>query len=341
MVEKMKKMYFKTHFSLTIYLRKSFLVMQKHISNCFKIFIVVAIFSLSACTQEKQPAVKESEPNTQLVAYNPTINKEASDVGPDFKSYWYQGKAELSSFHLEQARYGEIHKGHAVLIFVTEDFWTDKQVKYEFGKKTKDVVSVLKLNFTKKFNTGIYPYSLMTSSFTPIEGKSPLKLSSSMQEWCGQAYMQINQTNKGYDGLYHSYFQAEADQNFKLAENVVFEDGIWNQIRKNPKKLPEGEFMAVPDLMYLRMFHKEPKAYKAKGKYEANRVNAFYTLEYPELGRTIRIQFETPFPHQILGWEEKRNGLTTKAFRKKTLMLPYWGLNGVSDSTYRKQLELP
>src|SRR5262245_19023266 len=78
-----------------------------------------------------------------------------------FHGYWYQQKAELARYALSQARYGEIHKGESVLIFVTEPFWKDKQVKYEFGDKT-DSLSVLKLNFTRKFYTGIYPYSVMT-----------------------------------------------------------------------------------------------------------------------------------------------------------------------------------
>ncbi len=43
-----------------------------------------------------------------------------------FKQTWYAGKAELSTYNLQQARYGEIRNGEAVLIFVTEDFSTNK-----------------------------------------------------------------------------------------------------------------------------------------------------------------------------------------------------------------------
>jgi len=77
-----------------------------------------------------------------------------SAASPDnaFRQYWYAGKAELTRYALEQARYGEIHKGDAVLVFVTEPFLIDKQVKYEFGDNSK-AVSVLKLNLVKKFFT--------------------------------------------------------------------------------------------------------------------------------------------------------------------------------------------
>ena len=62
-----------------------------------------------------------------------TIPLAASPSPPaaDFGAYWYQGKAEITSYTLEQARYGEIHSGHAVLVYVTEDFSRGKQVKLD------------------------------------------------------------------------------------------------------------------------------------------------------------------------------------------------------------------
>ena len=46
-----------------------------------------------------------------------------------FGSYWYQGKAEINTYALAQFRYGEKREAEAVLIFVTEDFSREKQVK--------------------------------------------------------------------------------------------------------------------------------------------------------------------------------------------------------------------
>ncbi|MBW1902875.1 MAG: septum formation inhibitor Maf, partial [Deltaproteobacteria bacterium] len=109
-------------------------------------------------------------------------------TGEEFNNYWFQGLAEISRFDLEQARYGEIHKGDAVLIYVTEEFFTDKQVKSELGKQP-GAVPVLKLNFVRNFITGIYPYSMMSSIFTPVNRRQhpqSLKVTTSIQEWCGQ-----------------------------------------------------------------------------------------------------------------------------------------------------------
>ena len=38
-------------------------------------------------------------------------------AGEEFNAYWYAGKAEITSYSLQQARYGELRDGHAVLIF--------------------------------------------------------------------------------------------------------------------------------------------------------------------------------------------------------------------------------
>ena len=89
--------------------------------------------------------------------------------GEAFKEHWYRGLAELARYELKQARYGETHEGDAVLIFVTEDFLPEEQVKYEGSGRGTEVEKILKLNATRNFATGIYPYSVMTSVFTPVE----------------------------------------------------------------------------------------------------------------------------------------------------------------------------
>lgn len=110
-----------------------------------------------------------------------------------FDDYWYTQGAEITRYRLEQVRYGEIHEGDAVLIFVTEGFLPDKQVKANHPEYHDQVIPILKLIFTKKFYTGIYPYSLMSSIFTPIDiiqYPHTLKVTASTQEWCGQVYSQ-------------------------------------------------------------------------------------------------------------------------------------------------------
>jgi hypothetical protein len=98
---------------------------------------------------------------------------------------------------------------------------------------------VLKLNATKNFKTGIYPYSIMQSTFQPVYTKSqPLKISASIQEWCGHVYTQLNKRSNTFKYTGHSYFEGEADTSLDLPQ-VFTENEIWTTIRMNPKELPQ------------------------------------------------------------------------------------------------------
>lgn len=274
--------------------------------------------------------------------------KKATPVTQEWKDYWYSGKAELTRYKLEQARYGEIHEGDAVMIFVTEDFLEDKQVKYERGPR-EQVRSVLKLNNTKSFWTGIYPYSLITSSFSPVDGQSTIKVSTSAQEWCGHSYSQINLRNGRYEGLLHSYFQNEGDQEFNL-DAALLEDEIWAMIRMRHKDLPKGEVKIIPGTQFQRLKHQDFKVENAVASLSSTvnpelseNVLFKYKIKYKDLNRVLSITFETGFPHTIVAWEEQettRDGqiITTRATRTHSVKSPYWGQNSLADSVMRQKL---
>jgi len=275
------------------------------------------------------------------------ISWSAQSIDDSFRKYWYQGKAELTRYGLQQARYGEIHKGDAVLIFVTEPFLSDKQVKYEHGEKSK-AQSVLKLNLTRKFFTGIYPYSLMTSIFTPVDYQKQrtLKITSSSQEWCGHTFTQMNWRNGSYDVVVRSYFQDEGDQNFKI-QQAWLEDEFWTRIRLAPETLPVGDVEIVPGLQFVRLWHKDAKPVKAAAKITEDGKLKVYSVDYPSINRQLIIRFQKQFPHEIESWEETQPGgfggsapLTTKAVKTKTILLDYWNRHGNEDAHYRKELGL-
>src|SRR5690606_22696899 len=188
----------------------------------------------------------------------------ASACGPeqrdevDFEqcgTYWFQGKAEISSFDLTQYRYGQAREGEAVLIFVTEDFSQKKQVKLDDPEAAGNgAVKVLKLNKTKDFVTGIYPYHMMLSVFTPVfDPESALKLTASSQEWCGQSFTQLNKDAKQYKGQAFSYFETEGEQT--IAPNRLPEDVVWNLLRNRPSQIPLGKVDFIPGLLNQRLTH--------------------------------------------------------------------------------------
>ena len=283
---------------------------------------------------------------TQDLAYNleaETTAEYANTKEPSqaFKDYWYAGKAEITSYKLEQARYGQIRNGKAVLIYVTEDFLPNKQVKAD--NKNPNNISVLKLNATKKFNTGLYPYSIMQSTFYPVSNNQhAIKVTSSMQEWCGHVFAQLNNKDK-FEISAFSYFESEGDQNFKL-DKALLENELWTQLRINPKSLPTGNIKIIPSFEYSRLKHVKLKAYDAK----ATLANNTYSINYPELDRTLAIQFNPKFPYDILSWVETfKSGfgknaktLTTKASKLKTIKSAYWDKNSNKDEVLRDTLQL-
>ncbi|TAE34035.1 MAG: hypothetical protein EAZ91_01630 [Cytophagales bacterium] len=285
----------------------------------------------------------------------PTASSSASggSTPKAFLEYWFAGKAEISSYRLEQAQYGALNPGSAVLIFVTEDFRTDTQVKSESPDTRDKSTPVLKTNLVRKCLTGIYDYSMFTSVFTPIEtAKFPrtLKVSTSVQEWCGHSYVQLNLRNTGYAVSSRSYFENEATEDYSVGV-ALLEDELWNRIRLSPDKLPTGDVSVVPSSASGRLRHRKLDPLPATAQMGPYSGNAFagaglqaYTLTYTGDGTRLMVVFEGAFPHRIVGWEEtvkqKDKLLTSRAVLQKTILSDYWNHNAPGDSVLRKELGL-
>ncbi len=309
-------------------------------TNRYRITYLLFSLAIAGCTPDTG--------SQQIPAVSAVHFATAPTQGDEFGDYWYQGEAELTSYELEQARYGELHDGHAVLIFVSEDFSRKKHVKLDNPQEAgDDKVNILKLNATKKFTTGIYPYSMMSSVFTPIQGDGfprTLKVTTSSQEWCGHTFTQINLNRDKYKVEMHSYFEREGDQNVKL-EGVMLEDEVWTAIRLAPNSLPIGKTRMIPGTMYQRLGHEELAVQQVETSMTEQEGDLMtYSITYPDHQRTLRIHFNKSFPHEIEGWEEtttSRSGeLTTIARKKKRIMLDYWSHNNVADLPLRADLEL-
>lgn len=259
----------------------------------------------------------------------------------DFKDYWFSGEAEITSYDLVQSRYGEPRDGTSVLIYVTEDLLPGAQVKAD--EQHEDNIPVLKLNATKNFVTGIYPYSIMQSTFFPLQGNSgALKVTASVQEWCGQVYMQLNNRQQ-FEVRSHSYFEGEEDQELDL-EKTYLENEIWTQLRVDPEHLPVGDFEMVPSFEHIRIAHIDIKSYNAYGEFFQDEELGVYKITYPELERELRIFYLPYSPYTIEKWEEstQSNGkiFLTTANKMETIKSAYWNKNSNNDLPLRDKLQL-
>lgn len=275
-----------------------------------------AIFSTQNCTENKPVSAPQASLESAAAIPLP--------VG--FNEYWYAGVAELSTYEVRQERYGEIRSAEQVNIFVTEDLSKSKQVKLDdAGVAGQDRVPVLKLNAIRRFHTGIYDYSLMQSVFTPVSGAPTLKTTTSVQDWCGHVFMQLNLESEGYHLRGFSYFESEGDQDLKLG-SALLEDEIWSRIRLNPAAVPTGKIQLLPSAWYIRLRHKPATAQAAEIQIEKGSSESILKLNYTGIPRQLSIRFETEFPHKILGWEETNEGkLSSQGKLKSTRKSAYWG----------------
>lgn len=283
----------------------------------------------------------------------------SAPVDEEFKDYWYSGKAELSRYELKQRRYGEIREGDAIMVFVTEPFLIESQVKKE-QESEEASTNVLKLNYTKDFVTGIYDYHLMTSVFDPVDRDRfghPLKVTMSSQEWCGQSFIQLNRrNNEAYRVESRSYFQSEGDVDTSIAPTLL-EDEIWTRIRTAPGQLPEGERELYPSTMSVRLLHQGVKLRTAElSHFKPREQDSIYPgenlkgykIHYENPERILRIFYEADFPHRIAGWEEHlvshhgetKKELRTRAVRTHQIRSPYWEKNAKKHRELREELGL-
>jgi len=258
------------------------------------------------------------------------------------QDFWFSG-AEINKYQLKQSRYGEEHPGHAEFVFVTEPFHTAKQVKNESGAASS--TDVLKLNALRTFNTGIYSYRTMTSTFRPIDLKTyprALKSTTSVQDWCGQIFQQMNWKEGQWQAQIRSYFETPADKNTTIA-NAVLEDELWLLMRLNPQKLPIGSFKAVPGAVVSRLFHIPLQAYSAEATLQSQSGKLIYTITYPHLKRSLRLTADAAFPHVIREWTESKEGEAIRTHAKLTHRImnsDYWSKHNLKHAGLRRKLGL-
>ena len=263
-----------------------------------------------------------------------------------FASYWYQGTAEINVFDLQQSRYGERRQGKAVMIFVTEDFSKSKQVKLDAPEdRPSDAQKVLKLNMTRDFVTGVYPYHTMLSVFTPVHEESPApKLTASVTEWCGQSFTQLNYKSGKYTAKQFSYFESEGDLESKLDGQA--EEELFTLLRLNPNLVPLGNVTLIPSLIFQRFAHIPLKPEQATiSRKMIGSDQAELIVVYGEIGRKIAVRYQQLFPYEITGFTEtwtKANGQqeVTTATRTHLRQMPYWKQNEQVYESLRKELGL-
>jgi len=290
--------------------------------------------------------------NVAYAADSPKIDR-------DFWQHWGDGHAELSGYQLEYPRYGQIRKGTAVAIFVTETFSNKLRVKADPGNHAKsDEFPVLKLNLMQDFPTGLYDYNMMTSTFIalkPVNARpigSATKVSFGSQEWCGHVYHQALFDKHQVRHTLHSYFDGEADQSAKIdhPKDAISEDAllIWARGLAWPV-LAKGESMNVSvlrSLEFVRLRHRPLQWGSARLSYAeqaqqvtvpAGAFDARVMTAAIAGGPTWTFYVEDAAPHRVVKWKSTKGhkGELIESSRMK-----YWQMNGEGNEKHLKKIGL-
>lgn len=273
-----------------------------------------------------------------------------------FESFWYDGKAEISTYEITEMRYGEPRKGIRIMVFVTEPMRLSTHIKPDYQLPPDSIVKVIKLNDIRKFKTGVYDYSIMTSVFTSVDSKknipemSTMKISFTSQEWCGNVFETLKRDKSGFTGSLKSYFESEGEQNYQFPINkkIDTEDNLWLLIRELKKPvLNEGQSTSIrvlPSSWARRKAHVPIKV--LEGTLEKGHRDMRNTVlgeiesipfEWKLNGKTTKVWVEADYPHRILSWIEPDGSKGSIIASRREA---YWRLNSNDDLYLREKLGL-
>ena len=269
----------------------------------------------------------------------------------EFWEAWGDNRGEVSAYRIVTPRYGELREGLTVLVYVLEEHDRRTWIKNDRGEvpeEFRDVV--MKLNETTTFRTGIYPYSIMSSTFAPVGSRgrerfAPARIVFSSQEWCGQVYHRLLPQVDRFDEEIRSYFSVEGEDHREVSTVpfALYENGLWIQLRELDGPFANGqnwEGQLVPALWQRRRSHEplEPVAATiTRGEArldDGTEINRF-ELQYGDVTRTFDV--ERAAPRRILRWTSSEG---EEAVLLGTDRLTYWQLNNLGDERYLEQIGL-
>jgi len=271
--------------------------MDKFIRNNFlAICITLAVIFAFA---KKATIFQQDAPKT----IQPIVKNTNQEIDATFNNYWKKQGTEISQFVLKQdsAKIGE-----ATLSFSLQNFEQNEP---------KEHIKMLSSTFSQKSVN--YKNSVTTSTLMPLNillRPHALEVSSSVQELNGTEFMKLKFAPKSYAVTIEGNLIKKNEEHLALSKTHN-EDEVWSKIRQNPATLPQGEFDIIPSLTYWNTVHKIPEVQSAKaelknyeGKEFTGKKLKTYSLNYPDLKRSLSIVFEADSPFQIVGWQEENEG---------------------------------
>ena len=268
-------------------------IRNNFLAICITLAVVYAFAKKATIFQQ------ESKPKVETVV---PINQETNKT---FTDYWKKDKIEITTYELKE---DSILVGEGSLTF---------SIDYVEGVNKTDLIQVLHSDFLGKIHKENYDYSVMTSTYSPLNQtlrSHATKVINSVQEPAINSFLELSQIPKSYEIESYNTFKEKTKKHFIL-ERKNLEDELWAKIRMNPNDLPTGDIEIIPSFAYWQSVRKSPNVYEAKavlkdylGTEFTGKKLKIYSLEYPDLKRNFSIVFEGDFPFEIVGWKRMSDG---------------------------------
>lgn len=326
----------------------------------------MALLAAACSGQGLPPGVADGPLFNDLRHFTSLGSEPAATASSEFWDHWGDGRAELSGYRMTISRYGEPRHAELALIYVTEPHDRHSWIKDD-DAEAPDRVEVLKLNQHVEFLTGIYPYSVMTSVFGPVddwggateERFQPVRIVHGVQEWCGAYSHRIWPGPESFRSLRLSYFAHEGERLREVEarrDRTLYEDALLVQLRELDGPFAQGgdwEGLLVPELWRLRSGHGGTEPVPARiTRHDDDSVTLSggapdpsadaapipatrFELEAGDYRRTFWVEAEAP--RRVLAWE---TSLGDRAEILATERLAYWELNRPGDEEWREALGL-
>lgn len=254
-------------------------------------------------------------------------------------TYWFEGKAEINFYKAKIYKYGIPRQADEVIhILVTEKHKPDLLVKADDWRE-EGLIDMLKFNYLRRFQTGIYSYREMMSVFFEQKDLRLAKMTFGSQEWCGQSFKEL--VNFRGESSYHfnSYWDGQGRDSYDVSfpQDLFLYDALPVQLRM--LNLIKGESLEIPLLpSQISSKVQKPKIALATvniirsetisvpaGSFSCNLVE----VSHP--GGTDQFWIESDFPQRMIKWNTFNQNSYELLDSKN---LAYWELNKPGGETY-------
>jgi len=254
-------------------------------------------------------------------------------------SYWFEGKAEINFYKASISKYGTPRQADEVVhILVTEKHKPELLVKADNWRE-KGLVDMLKFNYVRKLQTGIYSYREMMSIFFEQEKMQLAKMTFGSQEWCGQTFKELVNFQGKNSYHFNTYWDGQGRDSYDVSfpQEIFLYDALPVHLRM--LNIVKGETLEIP------LLPSQISSQVQKPKLSTATVNVIYSkgisvpagsfscdvIEVTHPGGTDQLWFESDFPRRMIRWNTF-NKDTYELLDSKNLA--YWELNKPGDEKY-------